>query len=201
MKEEHRKGKRAYLNDFHKNSEGRYEYRGHVFTWDGDAGEFARVKRNMWLVYAVVIVCGLACGFIPDQGLTGTFYVVLPYALSLMGAISLGWALCRLSTAGMALKEYIYDVTVKKLPHRAMLTVVLSICTILGAVIYTISSKMAVDIIYLIIFCVLELAVCGGAVIIYKMVGNFRWQKSSKNAGNKPKNGAECQEPDGSGEA
>lgn len=175
MSGEHRKKKRAYLNDFHKNDEGKYEYRGNMYTCEGGSQALARARRQMWAIYAVLIVCLIACGCIPSPQLGKTIYVILPYALGLMGAISLGWALCRLSCAGDALKEYIYEVTVKKLPHRAIATIVLNIAAILGLVVLGITRRNQVKLWHMLLFAALELAAVIGAVIIHKIAGRLRW--------------------------
>lgn len=191
MKKEYRSKKRAYLNDFKKNSEGRYEYQGKIFECKGGKVQLTRVKYRMWMAYAFVIICAIAGGCIPAPGLVDTFYVILPYALGLMAAISLGWALCRLSCAGDQLKAYIYDVTVKKIPHRAVLTIILNTASVIGMLIYLLVHREDSGIAWCIIFVVLELIVCVGAVGVFKIAGKLEWTcfSSDKAPDNEKKSG------------
>ncbi len=172
----HTKKKRAYLDDYHKNNEGKYEYRGKVFTPQVTGKAFSRKKWSMWAVYIPLILCVVGAGCIPAPGLMGTAYVIIPYALGLMGAISFGWGLCRLSTAGEALKSYIYDVTVKKLPHRAVLTIVLNVLAIAAEAVYVLLHGTGSQAIWIAVFAVLEVAVCIFAAVIYRIVRGLVWK-------------------------
>lgn len=175
MKKEYRSKKRAYLNDFKKNSEGHYEYQGKIFECEGGKTQLNRVKYRMWISYAFVIICAIAGGCVPAPGLVDTFYVIFPYALGLMAAISLGWALCRLSFAGDLLKAYIYDVTVKKIPHRAVITIIFNAASVLGMAVYLLIHGSQYQSIWSFIFLLLEVIVCAGAAAVFKIAGKLSW--------------------------
>ena len=42
MAEKKYKGRKAYLNDFHKNEKGDYEYQGILYEWKGEEGTLCR---------------------------------------------------------------------------------------------------------------------------------------------------------------
>ncbi len=177
MKREQRGKKQAYLDDYHKNSEGKYEYQGKRYSYSGGAQEFARKKRLLWGIYILLMSCAAASGCIPAKELNSTFYIVLPCACGIIGAVTLGWALVRLSSAGNTLKKYIYEATVKKLPHRAMVTMIMEIAALLGVLAYIILNGIPKDWVYFLIFALLCLVSGVLAVIFYRAAARLSWQE------------------------
>lgn len=175
--EQKRKSKRAYLDDFHKNSKGTYEYRGKIFRCVNGSEAFARTKQKMLETGIIAFVCALAAGCIPAPGMTGTVYMILPYVFGLISMISLEWALCCLWRSELMLREYIYESTVKKIPHRSILTGILNLAAALGGLVYLFVAGSGDGILWSVTFCLLEMVVGGGALMIFRMAGELRWKE------------------------
>lgn len=175
--ERKRRSKRAYLDDFHKNSKGTYEYRGKTFRCENGSEVFARTKQKMLGTGIIAFVCALAAGCIPAPGMTGTVYMILPYVFGLISMISLGWALCRLWRSELMLREYIYESTVKKIPQRSMLTAILNLAAALGGLVYLLTAGTGSGILWSAAFCLLEMITGGSGIVIFRMAGELRWQE------------------------
>lgn len=182
QEEQKKKKKRTYLDDFKKNREGRYEYQGEHYICEGGEPALRSARRRILGVYAAVIVCALAAGCIPAPGITGVFYVILPYAFGVVAAGSLGWTLCRFGMAGGVLRTYIYEVTVEKIPHRAILTGVLNTAAAVGGIFFILFHRGEGNMLWSALFCVLEAVAGGGAFVVLRMAGKLRWSRKIQEA-------------------
>ncbi|MGM9537966.1 MAG: hypothetical protein ACI3VN_06500, partial [Candidatus Onthomonas sp.] len=140
MEEKKRQGRRSYLNDFQQNAAGEYLYTGAHYTFVEQGKNRRRFLTELWLLCGVALAAAVAGGCIPGSGMDQCFYVMLPYAAGLVGAISLCWGLGRLTAGGDPLRAYVYEQTVEKLPGRAMVTAVMAGLTLLGSLVRLILS-------------------------------------------------------------
>ncbi len=177
--EQKRKKKWAYLEDFHKNSKGGYEYHGKYFRCVNGTEIFMRARRKMVAACVLAFVCTVAAGCIPAPGMTGTFYMILPYVLALVCTVSMGWALGRLNRGGIRLRKYIYEETVKKIPYRAGSAVILNTAAALSGLFFLIWNGMGDGGVWSFAFCVLEGASAAGAFLVFRIAGTLQWQKES----------------------
>lgn len=111
-----RKGK-EYLDDFHKDLNGNYQYTG---AYDRYCGAMPRKKAMalLWLLCGGAFAALAVAGFVPAPGAMNRFYVLLPYMVALVVQISAVWALVRLTAGGDPLRRYVREQTVDKMPLR-----------------------------------------------------------------------------------
>ena len=98
--EKKRRGRRAHLDDFQKTATGDYIYTGQLHPFKPGAFTRRQALLRLWLAAAGLAAVLVAAGCIPVAGMRNTFYVILPYAASLLAAASVVWLMCRLTAGG-----------------------------------------------------------------------------------------------------
>ncbi len=192
MPETKKKNRRAYLNSFRKNKEGKYDYTGNVYYFEGNDIEGNGVEGNgfgengetlrsrlikLWLPGAVLMGCLIAAGCISAPGMDNCFYVLLPYAASLMAGISMLWALGRMTAGGNPLKEYVYQASVEKLPERAAMTVFFTAAAAAGEAIYICLHGTEGKLAGFCIFMLLNFVSAGAAFMLRREIQTMKWIK------------------------
>ena len=95
MADKHRFSKRGYLSYFVKNAAGEYIYRGKLYSLDGEKyGPFTASVAALSL--GAFLSC-VASGCITAPGMTGCFYVIIPFVLEIGACVSVLWAAVRLA--------------------------------------------------------------------------------------------------------
>ena len=164
-----RRGRRAYLDDFHRDLSGKYTYDGPLYSYSGEKPR-KTLLRQLWGLCAAMLLCIIAIGFVPAPGVSTCVYVTLPYAVTLVAAVSVCWALGELSTGKDPLREYVYEASVKKIPLRAMLTAVFAAAAILGEAVFLILNGVGGVRIW---FALLVMALLGGACACALLIRKF----------------------------
>lgn len=138
MAEKKRKRWNRYskASQFTPGAGGELAYIGRYFTFQETEISYRGSMRRRIALVAGSSVAALVCGFMPVPALNNTWYVLLPYMLTVLAVVSQVWAVCRMAYWGNPLREYIYDATVRQLPLRIMLSMVLSMCTLCGQICY-----------------------------------------------------------------
>ena len=108
-------GRRAYLNDFHRDLTGAYIYDGSHFHFAGDG--WKQVLLRLWALGLVLVVLVLAGGF-SGETMSHCVFQILPYLVEVGAVGSVVWALVRLTSGGETLRAYVYKATVQALPGR-----------------------------------------------------------------------------------
>ena len=131
------RGRRAYLSDFHQSVSGEYIYTGAVYTSAVPDGKTrSGVLAELWLWGGAMLVSAGAQGCIPAGGMLNCVYVLLPFAGELLSAISVIWALVRLSANREPLREYVYSATAEAMPRRTVVTAVFAAAALVGETVY-----------------------------------------------------------------
>lgn len=126
------KRRRAYLEQFRRDVEGRYLYEGSFRRYTGKL-PLRRALAGLWLLCAGALAALLAAGTVPAPAAMQQFYVLLPYAGALVACVSAVWTLARLTAGGDPLRSYLYDQTAARLPGRCLLAAVLAALASVGA--------------------------------------------------------------------
>lgn len=131
-----RRGKWARAEHFTKAANGEYVYTGKHFHFTDEKWSYRGTMAVRWILAAVVLAVAVAGGCIPAPGMGGCFYVILPYVGTLLGAVSLMWAVCRMTYWGNPLREYVHQATVRQIPLRGLITGILALCTLVGEIVF-----------------------------------------------------------------
>ena len=123
-----RKKKRAYLDDFEKDLNGNYQYRGAHYRYAG-AKPRGRALAQLWGLCGSGTVLVLAAGFVPGATAHAPVWLLLPYMAGLLAAGYAVYLLVRLTAAGDPLRAYLHEQTVQKLPGSCLLAAVFAAIT------------------------------------------------------------------------
>lgn len=120
---ERKKGRHAYLSDFHRDVSGEYVYSGPVYQYDGP---LAQRQFTVRLLAPGVVLCAavVAAGLLRTPAMLNTFYVILPFVGEVVCAGLSLWALVRLCWHLPQIRGYVYRATVETLGVKLLLTAV-----------------------------------------------------------------------------
>ena len=136
------KKRRSYLDDFQKDINGEYQYRGAHYRYAG-VMEYQTLRRSLWLCCGCGSALVLAAGCLPGATAGAAWYVTLPYMLALAACGFLLWTLTQWTKGGMTLRAYVHAQTVKRLPAEALLAAAMSVCGAVGQGIVLLLEKSA----------------------------------------------------------
>ena len=80
-----KRGRRSYLDDFQRDVNGEYQYRGAHYRYAGTM-EYRTLRRSLWLCCGFGTALVLAAGCLPGATAGAAWYVTLPTMLALVAA-------------------------------------------------------------------------------------------------------------------
>lgn len=174
MEENKKKKRRAYLDDFKQTARGDYEYKGNHYVWDGTKESLKKEQMILWIYAGLMIALIVTAGCLPVQSMINCVYVILPFTVCFICAVSVIWGLARMTSGGGTLRAYVYDATVEQIPVRAIGTMIGAAATVAGELFYLMKNgfegKIAASIFFL-------LALAAVFVLLYFL--RIRMQKMS----------------------
>ena len=176
--EKPKKGRRAYLNDFHRTLSGEYVYQGVTYTFEGNKKQRLHLYYKLLAISVVLAAAGIVSGCISAPGTLNCFYVLLPYMISFMTSLSLIWGLCRLWAGGSPLREYIYQATMDQFQPRGTLTAVSAGCAVVGETIYVIRNGAQGMVSGMILFLICQALVLASSIFWVHLTENSCWIKN-----------------------
>lgn len=123
-----RKNKRAYLDDFEKDLNGNYQYRGAHYYYKGTQPR-GKALAGLWVLCGGGAACLLAAGFVHGATAHAPFWLLLPYMAGLLAGVYVLYLLVRLTAGGDPLRAYIHEQTAQKLPGVCLAAAVLAALT------------------------------------------------------------------------
>lgn len=174
------KGRKAYLNDFKLNDKGEYNYEGILYGWAGEEEAYKSTLRILWILGILQTAALLAAGFVEAPGIMNSFYVVLPYAISLVAGVSVLWGIGRLTAGKHPLRAYIYKASVGALPMRTVIVMVSAAIACAGELYYLIANGSEGKLSLIILYLILELIPVASSVLIFIKVQKMPWEIGSE---------------------
>ena len=123
-----RKNKHAYLDDFEKDLNGNYQYRGAHYYYKGTQPR-SKALAGLWVLCGGGTACLLAAGFVHGATAHAPFWLLLPYMAGLLTGVYVLYLLVRLTAGGDPLRAYIHEQTAQKLPGVCLAAAVLAALT------------------------------------------------------------------------
>lgn len=123
-----RKNKHAYLDDFEKDLNGNYQYRGVHYHYKGTQPR-GKALVGLWVLCGGGTACLLAAGFVHGATAHAPFWLLLPYMAGLLAGVYVLYLLVRLTAGGDPLRAYIHEQTAQKLPGVCLAAAVLAALT------------------------------------------------------------------------
>lgn len=131
---EKRRGRRSYLEDFQKDVNGEYQYRGTMYRYEGRL-PYGKLRLRLWLCCGFGAALVLAVNCLPGITANAPAYVTLPSMLGVLAACVAVWTLGRWSYHGQPLREYVYEQTVTRLKVMMIGTAVCCAAAAVGQII------------------------------------------------------------------
>ena len=130
--------RRAYLEYFHKNAAGEYVYAGDHYAYSGTDAERKRALTGLWSCLGAAAALMVLGGCIPVPGLARTWYILIPYVLSVMAVFMGLWSLGELTAGKDPLREYVYERSVKRLRRRSLEVSALAALSLIGELVFAV---------------------------------------------------------------
>ena len=180
MSRKEKRGRAGKASYFVPAGPGKYVYNGPLYSPVSESNITAKkasVRRVLFGAGATAL--SAICGFLPVPGLGNTFYVIIPYALTLIfAAVSLYKAGRIAYWDGEALREYVYNTTVRRLPWLLPLCALFAGLSAVGEVLYLIlNGADNAELPFAIIFLLISAAVLVLALIWRRFETAFKWNK------------------------
>ena len=123
-----RKNRHAYLDDFEKDLNGNYQYRGAHYYYKGTQPR-GKALAGLWVLCGGGTACLLAAGFVHGATAHAPFWLLLPYMAGLLAGVYVLYLLVRLTAGGDPLRAYIHEQTAQKLSGVCLAAAVLAALT------------------------------------------------------------------------
>lgn len=167
-----RRGRRAYLEDFHQNVAGEYIYSGQTHAWEAPRG---KTLLKLWLCAIAAIGAAVAAGCIPHTGMERRVWALLPYVLMLISSGVQGWFLYKLTDGGDPVRDYVWKASVPRLPVTGIATCILAFASIVAEIanIYAPNFEGAVP--FAIALIALDALAGAASVVLGQTVKGLEW--------------------------
>lgn len=179
MEEEKKRKRKAYLDSFQKDNNGKYVYKGDMYVFQPQERELRREMARLWGLALVMISAQIIAGCVDAPGTGRSFYVLIPYMISLIAGISVCWGLGRMTEGGSSLRAYVYEATVPQIPGRSVFTAVCAGVAVLGELTYVFKNGIEEKLPGFLIFLVLEVAALFAALLIKRQILLMKWEKKA----------------------
>lgn len=177
-----RRGRRAFLEDFEKQKDGTYRYKGIVWKTELGREELDKRMKQLLILSILCVILPLAGGFVPAEGLLNTFYVILPYTAVLVAGIAILWGQASWYYHGAQLRDYVYAKTVKALPGRLMIGLIVGAIACLGTTVHIIVQAVirrpAVTIVWSAVFLILMIGYTAICIYMRKKISEIPYKKA-----------------------
>lgn len=172
-----RRGRRAYLNDFQPTAGGGYKYTGALYTYQGAEKPLRRALTELGLCCCLAACFIIVAGCLPAAGMKNQFYLLIPYACTFVSAISMVWAFGRLVSGKDPLREYVYLATVKKIPLRSKMTIILAGILLIAEIIHIVIIGFENEAFSTLIFILLIILTMTASWLANTLIHHMKWAK------------------------
>ena len=171
-----RKKKRAYLDDFEKDLNGNYQYRGAHYHYKGTKSR-GRALAVLWVLCGGGAALVVAAGLVPGATAYAPFWLLLPYMAALVLALYAVVLLVRLTRGGVRLRAYVHEQTAQKLPSFCRATAVLCAAAAAGQGVAVFAADTQLLMSTCGIFILFELLSCAAFAAAARLLKRMPWEK------------------------
>ena len=162
------RGKRwEHLNDFKKNDDGKYEYRGSYRVFAGDKAAQKKEYALLWALLAAAVASSVGSGCISGAGITNTFYVILPFLGEICCLFVLTWNHCKILTKSDKIKSYIFKSADSIITYASAITVFFAVAGFITSLIFSVSTGFKDGTVNAAVYLALKI-LCAASALIYR---------------------------------
>lgn len=167
-----RRGRRAYLEDFHRNVAGEYIYTGQTHAWKAPRG---KTLRKLWLCAIAAIGAAVAAGCVPNTGMERRVWALIPYVLMLISSGVQGWLLYKLTDGGDPVRDYVWKASVPRLPAAGIVTGILAFTSIVTEIANIFAPNFAGTLPFALGLTGLDVLAGATSVVLSRTVKGLEW--------------------------
>jgi len=170
------KKKYAYLDDYRKGMDGKYVYYGKHYVLHGDQDALRTYKWILGIADLLLIGLFIVSGLMDAGIIWSTWYVVIPYALEVIGVFVLVWKTGSLLLEKVPVKAYIYKRTVPWFRPAALILAVVALLALIGALICMLLNPDHVKTTGCVIYMLLQLLLTAVCAVFANMMKKYTWE-------------------------
>lgn len=167
-----RRGRRAYLEDFHQNVAGEYIYTGQTHAWKAPRG---KTLLKLWLCAIAAIGAAVAAGCVPNTGMERRVWALIPYVLMLISSGVQGWLLYKLTDGGNPVRDYVWKASVPRLPAVGIVTCILALASIMTEIANIFAPNFAGTLHFALGLIGLDVLAGATSVVLSRTVKGLEW--------------------------
>lgn len=167
-----RRGRRAYLEDFHQNVAGEYIYTGQTHAWKAPRG---KTLLKLWLCAIAAIGAAVAAGCVPNTGMERRVWALIPYVLMLISSGVQGWLLYKLTDGGDPVRDYVWKASVPRLPAAGIVTGILAFTSIVTEIANIFAPNFAGTLPFALGLTGLDVLAGATSVVLSRTVKGLEW--------------------------
>ena len=167
-----RRGRRAYLEDFHQNVAGEYIYTGQTHAWKAPRG---KTLLKLWLCAIAAIGAAVAAGCVPNTGMERRVWALIPYVLMLISSGVQGWLLYKLTDGGDPVRDYVWKASVPRLPAAGIVTGILALASIVTEIVNIFAPNFAGTLPFALGLTGLDVLAGATSVVLSRTVKGLEW--------------------------
>lgn len=172
-----RRGRSAYLNDFHLNEQGDYVYKGKLFGFIEKTVTYQQYLFRIGLAAVSIFLLTVTAECLPAVAMSRFGLTSIPWLGQMIAACFMAYAVWKIFWGKNPMREYIYKASVQKLPMRALFTAVFSFLTALAEAIYILVNGCDGEAAFTVLRPILSM-LCGMiAICLYRFVKNTEWKQ------------------------
>lgn len=176
--EERKKGRRARLSGFAPTATGEYVYTGGHYAYVEQGGSYKRFLAAQWALALGCLGCTVGGGCVSGPGMGNSFYVIIPWAGTLIAAVTVVWAVARMAYWGNPLRDYVYEKTVLALSARCKIAAAFAAATeVLSGAFLGSHGMEENDILGVCAFFILEIGTIICSLALISLEKRQKWEK------------------------
>lgn len=177
MREKERKvsKKRSHLKEFKRREDGSYSYEGKMLYCSLSGSAYRNRVLGMLLISMAALGVTVTAGCFTGTGMEGHFYLVIPYAGTLVILIRLVWNLAQLLHAGPVLREYAYKRTAERLPPQVLGGMLLPLLALAGVLYGRVKGSYIGNGAGAVVFVLSQVVSFAGCLTVWLLKKELRW--------------------------
>lgn len=167
-----------YLNNIRLSDHGEYSYQGEYYgIKDGDE----KISVKSLIVSILMALFSVAGGFFPASGAMDRWYIIIPFALTIIAAgYNLYYVVRWIYNGKTRLKEHIYKKTILRLPVTSRAVSICAGLTLTAEIFYLITYGIGEHRAGVIFLIICDVITCLLSCFLFKLINSKEWLNLAK---------------------